>query len=66
MAGISIGLAKLLRTMGIASFEDLSAIDDATVDRLDALVGGVRDRFERNTWAEAARDLHVRKLVAAS
>ena len=66
IAGIGNGLAKVLRSMGIATFEDLSGIDDEAVGRLDQLVGGVRDRFERHDWPRAARDLQAAKATAAS
>jgi len=66
IGGIGNGLAKVLKGMGIATFEDLSGIDDEAVERLDQLVGGVRDRFERHDWPGAARDLQAEKAAAAS
>lgn len=66
VAGIGIGLAKVLRTMGIDSFEDLARIDDDTIGRLDELVGGVRDRFDRHDWPVAAGALHAAKVATAS
>ena len=65
IAGIGNGLAKVLKSMGIATFEDLSGIDNEAVERLDQLVGGVRDRFERHDWPGAARDLQAEKAAAA-
>ena len=66
VAGIGVGLAKVLRSMGISTFEQLAAMDEATMTRLDDLVGGIRDRSMRHDWAGIARELHADSTVAAS
>jgi len=66
VAGIGAGLAKVLRSMGISTFEQLAAMDEAAMTRLDDLVGGIRDRSMRHDWAGVARELHADSTVAAS
>lgn len=66
VAGIGVGLAKVLRSMGIASFEQLAAMDDETIGRLDDLVGGIRERSQRHDWAGVARSLGSEGSAAAS
>ncbi len=64
--GIGVGLAKVLRSMGISTFGQVAAMDEATMSRLDDLVGGIRDRSMRHDWAGAALALQVEGTVAAS
>ena len=59
--GIGNGMARVLKTMGISTYRDLAEISESEVDRLDALVGGARDRFERNDWVGSARSQHAAK-----
>jgi predicted flap endonuclease-1-like 5' DNA nuclease len=66
VGGIGTGLAKVLRSMGISTFEQLSAMDEATMTRLDYLFAGIRERAERHDWPAAARALHADRSAAAS
>jgi predicted flap endonuclease-1-like 5' DNA nuclease len=53
------GLGPKLRTqlaeMGITSFAQIAAWDDAEIDRVDAQLGRFQGRIRRDNWVEQAR-----------
>lgn len=53
--GIGPKVQKLLRELGITTFAQIAAWDDAEVDRIDARLGSFSGRIRRDDWrAQAA------------
>ena len=53
--GLGPKIAEQLRAMGVASFAQIAAWDDADIDRIDAQLGRFQGRIRRDDWpAQAA------------
>ncbi len=57
--GVGPKLEKLLISLGITSFAQIAAWDEADIDRIDAQLGNFAGRIRRDSWTEQA------KLLAA-
>ncbi|TIX50616.1 hypothetical protein E5222_10180 [Alteraurantiacibacter aquimixticola] len=44
-----------LAEMGVTSFAQIAAWDDAEIDRVDAQLGRFQGRIRRDNWVEQAR-----------
>ncbi|MFC3102155.1 helix-hairpin-helix domain-containing protein [Altererythrobacter lauratis] len=53
--GLGPKIAAQLAGMGITSFAQIAAWDDAEIDRVDALMGRFAGRIRRDRWVEQAR-----------
>lgn len=54
MKGIGPKLAALLASLGITSFAQIAAWNDADIERIDAQLGNFRGRIQRDKWVEQA------------
>lgn len=59
LKGVGPKLAAQLGNMGIASFAQIAAWDDAEINRVDAQLGRFQGRIRRDAWVEQARLLEV-------
>ena len=57
--GLGPKLAALLHTLGVTSFAQIAAWDEADIDRIDGQLGAFAGRIRRDGWVEQA------KLLAA-
>ena len=57
--GLGPKLAKLLNSLGVTSYAQIAAWDDAEIDRVDAQLDRFQGRIRRDSWVEQA------KLLAA-
>ena len=55
--GLGPKLQVLLPTLGITTFAQIAALDDAALDALDAQLGAFAGRPRRDSWVEQARFL---------
>ena len=55
--GVGPKLAALLNELGVTSFAQIAAWDDAEVDRIDAELGRFQGRIRRDDWRTQARFL---------
>lgn len=55
--GLGPKLAEQLRGMGVTSFAQIAAWDDAEIDRVDAQLGRFQGRIRRDNWPEQAKHL---------
>lgn len=55
--GVGPKLADQLRAMGVTSFAQVAAWDDAKIDRVDAQLGRFQGRIRRDDWPAQARFL---------
>ncbi|MXO64994.1 hypothetical protein [Altericroceibacterium endophyticum] len=53
--GVGPKLEQQLQAMGITSFAQIAAWDDAEIDRVDAQLGRFQGRIRRDNWPEQAR-----------
>lgn len=53
--GIGGKLNELLASLGITSFAQIAAWNDADIDRVDAQLGRFQGRIRRDSWVEQAR-----------
>ncbi len=57
--GVGPKLVALLHEMGVHSFADIAAWNDADIDRVDARLGRFQGRIRRDNWVEQARLLQT-------
>lgn len=55
--GLGPKLAEQLRGLGVTTFAQIAAWDDAEIDRIDAQLGRFQGRIRRDAWPEQARFL---------
>jgi predicted flap endonuclease-1-like 5' DNA nuclease len=55
--GIGPKLEKLLNSLGVTSYAQIAAWDDADIDRIDAQLGSFQGRIRRDDWPAQARFL---------
>ena len=53
--GVGPKLAATLQSLGITSFAQIAAWDDAEIDRIDAQLGRFEGRIRRDDWTGQAR-----------
>ncbi len=53
--GVGPKLVALLQGLGVTSFAQIAAWDDAEVERIDAQLGAFAGRIQRDNWIEQAR-----------
>ncbi len=53
--GLGPKIAALLQGLGVSSFAQIAAWDDAEIDRIDAELGTFAGRIRRDNWVEQAR-----------
>ncbi len=53
--GLGPKLLALLQGLGVTSFAQVAAWDDADIDRIDAQLGAFAGRIRRDNWIEQAR-----------
>ena len=53
--GIGPKLEKLLHSIGVTSYAQIAAWDDAEIDRIDAQLGTFQGRIRRDDWPAQAR-----------
>jgi predicted flap endonuclease-1-like 5' DNA nuclease len=53
--GVGPKLVALLHGLGVTHFAQISAWDDAAIDRIDAQLGTFAGRIRRDAWVEQAR-----------
>lgn len=53
--GIGGKLHELLGTLGVTTFAQIAAWDEADIDRIDAQLGRFQGRIRRDSWVEQAR-----------
>lgn len=53
--GLGPKLAETLRGLGVTSFSQIAAWDDAEIDRIDAQLGRFQGRIRRDDWPAQAR-----------
>ena len=53
--GIGPKLEKLLHSLGVTSYAQIAAWDDAEIDRIDAQLGTFQGRIRRDDWPAPAR-----------
>lgn len=53
--GIGPKLEKLLNSLGITSYAQIAAWDEAEIDRIDARLGSFQGRIRRDDWPAQAR-----------
>jgi len=57
--GVGPKLVALLGSLGVSSFAQIAAWDDAEIERIDAQLGAFAGRIRRDNWIEQARLLAV-------
>ncbi len=55
--GVGPKLNTLLQSLGISTFAEIAAWDEADIDRIDAQLGNFAGRIRRDSWIEQARHL---------
>lgn len=55
--GVGPKLVQQLHALGVTSFEQIAAWDDAEIDRIDAQLGRFQGRIRRDDWPAQARFL---------
>lgn len=55
--GLGPKLAEQLRGLGVTTFAQIAAWDDAEIDRVDAQLGRFQGRIRRDNWTEQAKYL---------
>ncbi|MBM3594482.1 MAG: hypothetical protein FJX31_01500 [Alphaproteobacteria bacterium] len=55
--GVGPKLVALLGSLGVSSFAQIAAWDDAEIERIDAQLGAFAGRIRRDNWIEQARPL---------
>jgi len=55
--GLGPKIAALLHSLGVTSFAQIAAWDDAQIDRIDAQLGDFAGRIRRDNWVEQAKFL---------
>ena len=55
LKGVGPKLAAQLRDLGVASFAQIAAWNDADVDRIDLQLGRFQGRIRRDSWVEQAK-----------
>lgn len=53
--GLGPKLAETLRALGVVSFAQIAAWDEAAIDRIDDQLGRFKGRIRRDNWVEQAR-----------
>jgi len=53
--GVGPKLATLLNSLGVTSYAQIAAWDDAEIDRIDARLGAFQGRIRRDDWPAQAR-----------
>jgi predicted flap endonuclease-1-like 5' DNA nuclease len=53
--GVGPRLVQQLHALGVTSFEQIAAWDDADIDRIDAQLGRFQGRIRRDDWPAQAR-----------
>ncbi len=53
--GVGPKLVTLLQSLGVTSYAQIAAWDDADIDRIDAQLGTFAGRIRRDNWMEQAR-----------
>ena len=53
--GVGPKLVQQLHAIGVTSFDQIAAWDDADIDRIDAQLGRFAGRIRRDGWTEQAR-----------
>lgn len=53
--GLGPKLAKLLNDLGVTSFAQIAAWDEADIDRIDAQLGTFAGRIRRDSWVDQAK-----------
>ena len=53
--GVGPKVAAILRGLGVTSFAQIAAWDEAEIDRIDARLGGFSGRIRRDDWRAQAR-----------
>lgn len=53
--GVGPKLIDQLHALGVTSYEQIAAWDDAAIDRIDAQLGRFAGRIRRDSWTEQAR-----------
>ncbi|MBM0170200.1 hypothetical protein [Altererythrobacter sp. C41] len=53
--GVGGKLNELLASLGVTSFAQIAAWNDADIDRIDAQLGRFQGRIRRDSWVEQAR-----------
>ena len=62
IVGIGPVLEDLLHGLGITSFEQLAALSEEEVGRIEGLLGVFPERIRRDRWIEQAADLAARRV----
>jgi len=62
--GVGPKLAALLQSLGVTSFAQVAAWDDAEVERVDAQLGRFQGRIRRDDWRAQARLLAAGDMAA--
>jgi predicted flap endonuclease-1-like 5' DNA nuclease len=57
LKGVGPKLAEQLRALGVTSYAQIAAWDDAEIDRVDAQLGRFQGRIRRDDWLAQARFL---------
>jgi predicted flap endonuclease-1-like 5' DNA nuclease len=55
--GLGPKIAALLGSLGVTSFAQIAAWDEAEIDRIDAQLGDFAGRIRRDNWVEQAKFL---------
>lgn len=53
--GLGPKLSEMLRTLGVTSFAQIAAWDDAEIDRMDSKMGRFQGRIRRDDWVMQAK-----------
>ena len=61
--GLGPKLAEQLHALGVTSFAQIAAWDDAEIDRVDAQLGRFQGRIRRDDWPAQARFLAAGDLA---
>lgn len=62
--GVGPKLVALLQSLGVTSFAQIAAWDDAEIERIDAQLGTFAGRIRRDNWIEQARLLSEGDIAA--